>query len=130
MKTPRYTVLVVDDEPAIRLVLRAIFDHLDCATIVAADGSDALAVATGRRFDFAIVDQHMPNLEGSTVCRLLAKVHPRAVFVLTSGVPESLERTPGIDFILPKPYGLRAIEALLDDIAPHLSNSPDGGVAA
>ena len=71
MSDARGTILVVEDEPAIRDLLRL---HLGLARFDVreeANGRRALATARGERFDLIILDVMLPGLDGVTLCRAL-----------------------------------------------------------
>src|SRR6267142_694789 len=71
MSARRGTVLVVEDEKAIRDLLRL---HLDLARFEvheASDGRRGLDLARGGRFDVIILDIMLPGLDGVTVCRAI-----------------------------------------------------------
>jgi len=71
MSDARGTILVVEDEPAIRDLLRL---HLGLAGFDVreeANGRRALDVARAERFDAIILDVMLPGLDGVTLCRAL-----------------------------------------------------------
>lgn len=111
-----FTVFIVEDEPAIRSVLKTLLKYLDCAIIEAVDGPEALRLAATTQYDLAIVDHYLPTLDGTSVCHFIEDTHPHVPVVLTSGVPQALlNATPGIG-LLPKPYGLIEVSALVDAV--------------
>ena len=58
------TVLIVDDEPSIRLFLSGLVERLGHAPVEAGNGVDALEVFKKSSIDLAIVDVHMPEMDG------------------------------------------------------------------
>src|SRR4051812_45515966 len=58
-------VLVVDDAPDIRALLRAMLSERgDVVVLEASGGEEALAVAAAEAPDLAVVDQNMPGMDG------------------------------------------------------------------
>lgn len=82
-------VLVVDDDPAIRILLTAILEHEGFAVVQSADGFEALERIAARRFDAVILDLMMPHLSGIDFLERLAGLTPpcRNVIVLTAAHP-------------------------------------------
>jgi two-component system, cell cycle sensor histidine kinase and response regulator CckA len=103
-------VLVVDDEPLVRSTARRMLERFGLRVSLAVDGVDALAVhaAETERFDVAIVDLDMPNLDGEqTIVQLRAR-DPHLPVIIASGHADS-ERTRrliarGRISLLPKPF--------------------------
>lgn len=85
-------VLVVDDNPIVRLGLRAILTDLPEVTEVveAADGRQALAAATGARFDLIFLDVRMPVLDGLGTLRELGDTP--VVMLTSSEEPETIRQ--------------------------------------
>src|ERR1700737_4009987 len=92
-------ILIADDDPC---VLRAVADR--CARMgfdveTATSGLQALIKASQRRPDILVLDVHMPEVDGLSVCAFLleaAKASPH-VFVMTGHPgPEIAERCEGI----------------------------------
>jgi DNA-binding response OmpR family regulator len=123
MANMRGTVLVVEDEKAIRDLLRL---HLDLARFEvqeAADGRRGLDLARARRFDVIILDVMLPGLDGVTVCRALraeGASRDAPILMLTARDAESdkvVGLESGADDYVAKPFGIREllarVEALL-----------------
>lgn len=70
---PSVRVVVVDDQPTIRLGLTMILDNEPDITVVgeAADGHDALAVVRTTHPDVVLMDIRMPRLDGVEATRLI-----------------------------------------------------------
>ncbi len=66
----RNTILVVDDDPDVRELYTA-YLGARFETITAADGKEALEVLRSRRVDLAIVDVHMPVMNGAELVRAM-----------------------------------------------------------
>ncbi|GMV13777.1 MAG: hypothetical protein AMXMBFR56_20010 [Polyangiaceae bacterium] len=113
------TVLVVDDEPAIRNVSRRLLEQSGFRVLTAEDGRSGLATlrAERARIEVVILDLTMGDLSGVEVLRELEQIAPGLPVVLASGysaddVAAELRERPRVVF-LPKPFTL---EALLDAI--------------
>ena len=63
------TVLVADDDPAARELLRRILEPAGYQIREAATGKEALAMAEGERPDLLILDITMPDIDGVTICQ-------------------------------------------------------------
>ncbi len=62
-------ILVVDDDPHIREVLRFALEQAGMVVEEAADGAAALAMLERRSYDLVVLDVLMPELDGLEVCR-------------------------------------------------------------
>jgi AmiR/NasT family two-component response regulator len=80
-----YRVLIVDDEPVIRLDLRAMLEAMGYEVVGEADnGTDALQLARTLQPDLVIADIMMPELDGIELSRRLAKERIAPVLILTA----------------------------------------------
>lgn len=66
-----YSVLVVDDEPMARTMLRLMLIRADFEVIEAKDGHEALKEVERRLPDVVLLDIMMPGIDGFEVCRRL-----------------------------------------------------------
>jgi CheY-like chemotaxis protein len=81
------SILVVDDEKHIRLMLKTILQAEGCTVVEAADGREALEKVHASGFDVMILDLNMPVLDGMGVLEQLKQsppAHPPRVIVLTA----------------------------------------------
>jgi DNA-binding NtrC family response regulator len=112
-------LLVVDDEPSFRALLRDILESAGHGVTEARDGAEALAFLERGSFDVVLTDRQMPGVGGlELVRRVRAKASAPPVVVLTAhgSIPEAVEavRLGAADYItkpLPSP------EALVDLVA-------------
>ncbi len=83
----RDVVLIVDDEPVIRRVLRQTLEIADYAVLEAADGVEAVAVleADQHRVSAVLTDITMPHMDGLALVELMHHAHPTIPVVLASG---------------------------------------------
>lgn len=104
------TILLVDDEDAIRLVGSALLSAMGFSVLVAANGRDALEIFNTPeiRFDLVLLDLIMPVMGGLETYRKLRKLAPSLPIVICSGygeenIREEMERDQYTAFIQ-KPY--------------------------
>src|SRR5262245_13804113 len=115
-------ILLVEDEGAIRELLRL---HLSLAGFEVeemADGASALDRARSERFDLIVLDLMLPRLDGLTVCRALRAQGANAatpILMLTARDTEAdkvLGLESGADDYLTKPFGIRELLARIGAI--------------
>ena len=63
-------ILIVDDEPHIRLALSRLLGR-DYTVLEASDGEEALNMARSQKPDFILMDVMMPKLDGIGACNIL-----------------------------------------------------------
>ena len=103
------TVLLVEDEPAVRELIRALLGRLGYRVTDAADPDAALNLAReGRRFDLIVSDLVMPGMDGRQMMRELTRLTPGVKVLFMSGYADaqSLSNDPvqcGANF-LAKPF--------------------------
>ena len=98
------TVLVVDDEPAIREVVATLLEEEGYAVCRAADGREALLVVEEHAVDLVVSDIRMPKLDGAMLVRELRRQGHGVPVVLMSAVYADVD-LPGVRFV-PKPFEL------------------------
>ena len=99
------SILVVDDEPVVRALLRAALAPAGSRVVEAVDGSEALEVAWREQPDVVLLDVGLPKLSGLDVCRAL-KTNPAAPRVLLITGNAEIERIDdcGADGVVTKPF--------------------------
>jgi CheY-like chemotaxis protein len=114
------TVLVVEDDPAVRFLVKDILVHHHYRVLEAADGEEALALAGeyGEEIVLLLTDMVMPgNVTGRELARRLTADRPQLKVIYTSGYsPDlfdgSLRLEEGVNY-LPKPYNSAMLAEIL-----------------
>ncbi len=77
-------VLIADDEPIIRLGLKAMLEEMGHEVITAANGREAIQQAQRHLPDIAILDIKMPYTDGLQAAATLNRQHPLPIVMLTA----------------------------------------------
>ncbi|HLN24419.1 MAG TPA: response regulator [Patescibacteria group bacterium] len=124
-------VLIVDDVPTVRLVIKKILARAGFTSIEAADGVEALSLLDIHYVDTVVTDIWMSGMDGLQFLDILKRKWPGiAVVAMTGGAPqkgqeESLERArdAGATQLLMKPIDkdelVAAVLQALSAITPH-----------
>lgn len=122
------TILLVDDEPTIRYLLRASLEGRGYRLIEADDGPSALQSAQSELPDLILLDIALPGLNGLEVCHRLKDDPATAttpVLLLTGYVDqtnrEAAERAGAQGFIA-KPFSPAALVARIEEALSHRSS--------
>lgn len=95
----RPTVVIVDDDEAMRSFVACVIENLGYHTIVCGDPHEALDVVASGTVDVVLTDALMPKMDGRELCRLIKQRHSLAtkVIVMTSLYRNRLFRNEAID---------------------------------
>jgi DNA-binding response OmpR family regulator len=121
------TVLVVDDEPTIVEIVGRYMERAGFETFTAADGYQALDLATEHRPDLVVLDVMLPGIDGIEVMeRLQERPGPPIAVILLTARGEESDRLVGLrhgadDYVV-KPFSpaelVARVEAVLRRVAP------------
>jgi two-component system KDP operon response regulator KdpE len=126
--TPSPAVLIVDDEPAIRRLLRTSLAAQGYRTLEAATGAEALAalgasLGEGREpVDVVLLDLGLPDVDGMELIRRLRAASAVPIVVLTSREDERTKVAAldlGADDYVTKPFGMAELMARLRAAVRH-----------
>ncbi len=113
-------ILIVDDSPTIRKVVRAILERRDYETLAAGDGQEALATLAWRNVDLILLDFVMPRMNGYQFCRELRaseKLKELPVILMSAKADkirgQFVQQTGAIDAIT-KPFDARGLVAVVE----------------
>jgi len=116
---PKATILVVDDEAAVRRVLVMRLQLSGYRVICAEDGEQALEMFHNESPDLVVLDVMLPKLDGFAVCRRL-RAESCVPIIFLSAVEAISERVAGLDLgaddYLPKPFSPKELEARIATI--------------
>jgi two-component system OmpR family response regulator len=108
------TILVVDDDRAIREVVCFALTRAGHATLQAADGAAALRQIRAAAVDLIVLDVVMPEMDGTDVCRELRRTSAVPILFLSSRDDE-VDRVVGLelggDDYMTKPFSPRELVA-------------------
>lgn len=117
-------ILLIEDEQLTQDIVRTLLQGQGYAVDVAADGFTALERARSVRYDVALIDYHLPEMDGYTLGRLLREQHPgsddRPVLIGLTADRNGLAARRGSDAvfraILPKPIKPADLFATIDRV--------------
>ena len=97
--TARQTILVTDDDPDLREIVRTILESHGFQVVEASDGQAALERIRAQRPDLLILDCNMPRMDGLQVCQTLkADMFLRHVpIIMLTGRGEVTDKVHGMD---------------------------------
>ena len=102
------TVLIVEDEPPIRVALREVLESLGAAVVETGLGQEAIALADELRPDLVLLDLGLPDMQGDAVCRALRAASSVPIVVVSARHSEAEKvrlLDAGADDYLTKPFG-------------------------
>ncbi len=108
------TILIVDDEAKIILLLKAYLEEAGYRVITARDGREALGKASDRKPDLIVLDLMLPGISGEEVCRRLRQDSQVPIIMLTAKA-EAGDRVEGLgigaDDYITKPFSPQEVLA-------------------
>jgi two-component system, cell cycle response regulator len=69
--TPQPSILIVDDRPENLLAMKGALEGMGYTIVTATSGQEALKLSLKQRFDLALLDVQMPNMDGFELAKLL-----------------------------------------------------------
>jgi two-component system, NtrC family, nitrogen regulation response regulator GlnG len=103
-------ILVVDDEPEVRLVLTEFLESQGYEVTAAASGAEALAMVDAAKPHVVLLDVTMPEMDGMETLKRLAAAHPGLPIIMVTAnadvdITSRLLALGAADYI-PKPFDL------------------------
>jgi two-component system, chemotaxis family, chemotaxis protein CheY len=114
------TVLLIDDSPSIRMLLRTVLHNAGYSVVEAGDGEEAIDKLDGRALAAIVCDLDMPRMNGLSFLRYLRQ-HPRyrsvpLMVLTTESRPEAKQaaRSGGAQAFMNKPCTPTQLLAAVD----------------
>ncbi|MER5524273.1 response regulator transcription factor [Streptomyces sp. NPDC002677] len=132
------TVLLAEDDRAIRHALERALTLEGYEVTAVADGVEALAHAHRERPDVLVLDVMMPGIDGLQVCRVLRAEGDRSPILMLTALVETADRIAGLDAgaddYVVKPFDVEEVfarlRALLRRTSPVTTGGGSGGGSA
>ncbi|MWC28221.1 response regulator [Paenibacillus sp. MMS18-CY102] len=111
------TLLIVDDQIMIRLLIREVFESEGVRVLDAGNGRDAWELFRRHEVHFILLDMNMPGMDGVEVLRGIRRIDPqvKSAFISAYGDPERLEvgEQLGALRFFAKPFDIHAVKSFV-----------------
>jgi len=130
-------ILLVEDEPILRLTLANDLSEAGYEVSCASDGAEGLGLVQARPFDAALLDLRLPKADGLTVLREFVAINPRGLAIMMTAygtIPSAVEaiKAGAAEYLL-KPFAMEDLLVLLGGLlagrAAPRGNGPQPGAA-
>ncbi len=113
-------VLVIEDDPDIRALLKDVLDEVDYEVVAVHDVRAALQLIRTVRVDLITLDLDLPGLSGKEFVRMLnERVRtPPPIIVITSETPVSREVRAQVQAVVDKPFDIDDLIAKIRALVP------------
>ncbi len=120
-------ILIVEDEPKIRIGLKDFLEFHDYQVMEAADGQQADELVTAKRFDLILLDLMLPKISGEELCTKWRRNGLQTPIIMLTAKGQEHEKVNGLnlgsDDYITKPFSLEEllarIQAVLRRIDPN-----------
>ena len=120
--TGQQTILIVEDDAAIREVVRDYLMSVGYRTLVASDGDEAMAISHAARPDLIVMDLMLPRLTGGEVAARLKADLPtaRIPIIAVSAVDDvgDIAELLPLDAVISKPFDLDNLREIIASLLP------------
>jgi CheY-like chemotaxis protein len=122
------TILLVDDEDALRSLSSEILESVGYAVKQASHGEEAVGMyaTESSSIDLVVLDLAMPVMGGRETFRKLMAINPNVKVIVTTGSADDEETrqllSSGVKAVLPKPYAVEQFTAVIKDVLEHTSS--------
>jgi DNA-binding response OmpR family regulator len=106
-------ILIIDDQPGIRMLLTDVFGNEGYKTTTAADGKEGLSKIYENKYDLVLVDYKLPIIGGVEILHKLQQDKVKIPVVVMSGLADEV-RKELVDFhlvkvVLKKPFDIQQL---------------------
>ncbi len=120
-------ILIVDDEPAMRLGLKDNLEFEGYEVELAEDGEQGLSKIEDGTFDLIVLDIMMPKISGFDICKKMRADKNFTPIIFLSAKGEELDKVLGLEFgaddYITKPFGVRELLARIKAVLRRNSSS-------
>lgn len=114
------TVLIVEDDPSIRLGLQKNLKFEGYDVLTASDGERGLQLAIDRPPDLIILDIMLPKISGFDICKTLKKNNINVPIIILSAKDQEIDKIMGLDLgaddYVTKPFAVRELVARINAV--------------
>ncbi len=126
--TETVNILVVDDHPDIRELIKRFLDRNRMRTFTACDGDEMRAALAEHQIDLVVLDLMLPGEDGLTLCRRLREEGNNVPIIMLTAMIAETDRIIGLelgaDDYLTKPFNPRELLARIKAVLRRTEASP------
>lgn len=125
--TKKTKILVVDDEPKIRMFIRANLEARDYEVYLGQDGAEAVEMAARLMPDIIVLDINMPRMDGIEACKRIREWSNVPIIILSVREDERDKvraLNEGADDYVTKPFGIEELLARIRVALRHAGGAP------
>jgi DNA-binding response OmpR family regulator len=126
------TILLADDDPAIRQTLGQVLALEQYNVVFAATGRETAAQFISCLPDLVLLDLNMPDRDGWDAFHLMSSTHPGVPVIVITARPHQHERAAslGVASLMEKPLDIPALLTTVRDLLEEPRKKSAGGLAA
>jgi len=117
---PQPKMLVVDDEEAVRELLRDLLESEGCRVYLAPGGREALNLFAAKKFDGIFTDVGMPGMSGWELAHAIREINETIPIAVVTGWGEAVgseeQREARVDWVVTKPFRAERITELAQEM--------------
>ena len=121
-RNQRLQILVVDDEAAIRSVIKMFLQYEGHEVQTVSSGEEALSLLENSKFDLIITDYSMLDMKGDELAAIIKQRLPAQPIIMISAYAEMLKGSgnplTGVDALVSKPFLLKDLREAIARVLP------------
>ena len=116
------TILVVEDDAIVRMLIVDVLEELEYAVLEAEDGDKALEILASpdQPIDLMMTDHGLPGMDGRELAKRARELRPSLPILFASGYAENID-VPADMNVIGKPF---SIDQLRDKVKAIITNNP------
>lgn len=113
MNTPEFKILLVEDDEALRFIVKDNLEQNNYAVEIAEDGEKAIELFNKHSFDIILLDVMLPKVDGFQVAKTIRKSNEQIPIIFLTARSMTEDRiaglTLGADDYIPKPFSMEEL---------------------
>ncbi|TSD77067.1 response regulator [Pseudomonas sp. KBS0710] len=113
------TILVVEDDAIVRMLIVDVLEELEFSVLEAADAEEALEIVknTTQRIHLMMTDVGLPDMNGKQLATKARELRPSLPILFASGYADNIEVPPGMQ-VIAKPFSIDQLRAKVKSMLP------------
>lgn len=113
------TILVVEDDAIVRMLIVDVLEELEFTVVEAADAEEALKKVedTHQVIDLMMTDVGLPDMDGKQLATKVRELRPTLPILFASGYAENIDVPPGMQ-VIAKPFSIDQLRDKVKSMLP------------